>query len=81
MFGVERQQEEQQQQPAAEWAWACASGVLKLVPPGGRTYQCGCVFACLLASLRRTYGGRQRAAVAVVVGDEVEVRGGRRGWR
>lgn len=57
MFGVERQQEEQQQ-PAAEWA--CASGVLKLVPPGGRTYQCGCVFACLRAcDVRRaaTRGG------------------------
>lgn len=77
MFGVERQQEEQQQ-PAAEWA--CASGVLKLVPPGGRTYQCGCV--CLLACELATYGGRQRAAVAVVVvGDEVEVGGVRRGWR
>ena len=61
----------------------CKRRVLKLVPPGGRTYQCGCVFACLLACELATYDGRQRAAAvaAVVVGDEAEVGGERRGWR
>lgn len=73
MFGLERQQEEQQQQRSGR------AGVLKLVPRRENLPVRLCV--CLLARY-----GRQRVAGAatavVVVDDEVEVRGGERGrWR